>query len=264
MDIIGTSGFLHYLAIFFWILLAVILLIPVSIILSARLEKQMIHSFEPCKESDLPPPSRYTQAMNAGAARLGFLPCGWFRSTRGGICQVTATTWLSPDLLILVVVGGGKMMWSPFKTTCLYSKSTEGLILFTCDELGQLDISGITDKQILLNADLSELVDLHRKRIDEWGRFMDPFDGALILKEFELLTQRRVQKMAEEELARYADYSRNEWRYTWKGAVLLYKRCFKNDMKQLTIQKDRVLSEKNNPQKRIEKQDDIIKQETQS
>ena len=237
-----TSGFseiFDFLGNISWIILAVVILFPLMFMLLSRMEKQMIHCFESCDKEVILKQSDYTKATNEAAEQFGFSHCTWFRHSRGKLYQATVTTWLSPDALILLVVGGGKIAGISIKTTLLYSKSVDGSVLVTCNEAGEFDLSGVFDKQVLWNADLNELYDLHTNRMEIWDEPLEVFNSLSVLKDYESLQKRRVQMLVDMGLARYLDFDQNEWRYTIKGAIQLYTRGHKATLKEAKEQKDR-------------------------
>ena len=241
------DGIFYFVRAYLWIVLAIVVLFPLILMLVCRLEKQMIHCFEPCDEKDLLKQSAYTKAMNDMAVQHGFINCRWFRHCRGGLYRATATTWFSPDSLILLVVGGGKMAGVNLKKTLLFSKTIGGPVLVTCDESRVSDLSGLIEDQVLWNADLRELYDLHKTRLNCWTERLEPFDSSSPLKEYESIERRRTQILVDEGLARHLDFNQNEWRYTLKGAILLYFRGFRASLKEAKNQKERFSSEKKRP-----------------
>lgn len=235
----GLKEFFHYVDTYKWIALTMGVLFILAFILLCRMEKQMIHCFEACDEKDLLKPSAYTIAMNDMAVEQGFINAGWFKHSRGGLYQGTATTWFSEDYLILLVVGGGKMGGLNIKKTMLFSKTTTGHVLLTCDVSGVTDITGITQNQVLWNADLRELYDLHRARLDFWADRLEPFGSSSPLEEYESIERRKVQMLVDSNLAEYLDFNQNEWRFTFKSAFLLYFRHYRADLKDAKKQKER-------------------------
>lgn len=236
------DGFFYFMGIYRWIILSITISFALLLMLIFRLEKRWISFFEPCDEEDLPTPSAYTRAMNNMALQQGFWNCEWFRHCKGRLYRATATFWLSQDGLTLLVVGGGKIAGVNFKTTFLYSKPTGGPVLVTSDEPGETDLSGISEKQFLLNADLAELYDLHKTRLKRWEDYIEPFDSTSLLKEYESMDKRSVQALVELGTAKYLDVNQKEWRYTLKGAILSYFQGWRPSYKEAKRQKKRLAS----------------------
>lgn len=236
----GLEDFFNFIICFWWIILTI--LVALMIMLIARLEKRWISDFKPCDKKDLPKPSAYTKAMNDMAIRQGFKCRGWFRQYRSKLCRGIATMWISEDALTLLVVGGGRIAGIKFKATFLYSKPSDAPVLITSDEPGERDLSGMTDKQFLLNADLTELYDLHKQRMGGWEGLLEPFDGSSPLREYESIYRRSVQAFVDYGLAKYLDFAQNEWRYTLKGAVLSYFQGWRTSYQEAKNQKERLTS----------------------
>ena len=224
----GVFNFLRLSVNLIMVVLILIISFPFLLMLIARLEKQVIHCFDECDENDIAYQSEYTKAVNKTAGDLGFLFCGWFRQFRGGLYQATITAWLSPDLRTLLLIAGGKIAGIDLKKMLLYSMAIDGPILLTCDESKEADLSGLTDTEVLWNADLPELYDLHMTRIASWENELDFFDMDSILDDFELLERKRIRILVNAGLAEYLDYNQNQWRYTWKGAFILRTRFIKS------------------------------------
>jgi len=192
----------------------------------ARLEKRMISEFAPIDEPEPNKQSAYTRAMNASARALSLQPCGWYGQNRGGLYKATATMWLSPDALTLVIVGGGTLARVPFKQSFLFSKPTEGAILHTSDDVGEADISGVIDQVFLLKADLAELYALHEVRLADPDIELEPFDDGAALSEFEAIRRWVAETLVHKGLASFLDEEQTRWRYTLKGSLTLYFRGF--------------------------------------
>lgn len=228
---LNTEGFLHVLQFFVYAAVVIFFLIvgfPFLLALIARLEKQMIHCFEPCGEPDPSTQSDYLKAVNQSARDLGFLFCGWYHCIRGGPYRAVITAWLSEDLRTLLITAGGKMAGVDLKKMALHSMAIDGPVLLTCDEDIPPDLSGLLDVQVLWNADLRELYDLHLTRIAPWENELEFFDSASILEDYEMFDQKRVRILVNAGFAEYVDYSQNQWRYTWKGAFALKTRFVKS------------------------------------
>ncbi len=71
---------------------------------------------------------------------------------------------------------------------------------------------------LLLNADLPELLDHHRKIVGGLGGTVDPFDRADPVGEFVALRAGSVDRLVEDGLARYLDDDRTTYCYTSRGA----------------------------------------------
>ena len=237
----------YYIGIFHWGILAIVVLFALILMLVCRLEKQKIYFLKPCYEKDILKQSAYTKAMNEMAVKQGFENCTWFRHCRGGVYQATATTWFSEDSLILLMVGGGKLCGINFKTTYLFSKTIGGPVILTCDQSGESDLSGLIEKKVLWNADLEELVNLHKTRLQSCVHRLEAFDSSSPLMEYESILRRKARILVDYDLAKYLGPTENAWRYTLKGAILSYFRGYKADLKDAEKQIDRFGFEQKRP-----------------
>lgn len=229
----------HWIGVFYWVLLIAAAAFAILFMSVGKFERRYIRQFKPVDETKLPTPSLYTGEMNEKAEELGFHNCGWYAQDIGKLYHCTATMWVSPDNLTLLVVAGGKLAGIDYKTTLLYSKPVDGAVLVTSDEIGGVDITGVFDKEFLLNADLEELWTLHKSRLAFLGGKVEKFNRSDVLAEFEELSRRHVRALVEHGLGRWLDKQREQWRYTLKGSIQNYF-CFRRESRKLTQQKDRI------------------------
>ena len=213
---------LHWVRLYDWAVIGGTIAFAILFVSIFKFERRCIHDFEPVAESKLPKLNWYTCEMNEQAKRLGFEHYGWYGQKRRGLYKGIASLWLSPDKLVLLVIGGGKVAGIDFKMTWLYSKLIGGITLVTSDEPGEADVSGVLDKQFLFNADLEELFQLHKSRRAMWEGKQDRFDGSAVLAEYETLVQRRVHVLVDRGFAKWMDKDQEKWRYTLKGSILGY------------------------------------------
>lgn len=243
----------YYLSLIGWIVLCGILLFTIFYISICRLERLWIHQFVPIDLPDFTQQSSYVRAMNSAAEELGFQYCGWFAQKQGGVYRATITAWLSPDQLTLVLVVGGKIAGISSKRTVLVSTIIDYPSLQTSDEPGIYDLSENIDQNFLLNADLAELYDFHKSRIVPF--ICEPFDKNEPLVGYETIIRQCVQSLVKQNLACFLNVDQNQWRYTTKGAILMFFRGFLKSMRDSLEQKERVRNKKrpgdNNKRKSI-------------
>jgi len=113
----------------------------------------------------------------------------------------------------------------------------------TTDIISDPDISGTVDQQELLNADMSELYELHRRRLEECGGKFETFRRSSVLDECEEFERRRAEVLVDYELAKWVGGGRKEWRYSIKGAILKY-RAYRANWKAMKKQGDRFLKKR--------------------
>ena len=195
----------HWIVVYYWVLLVVAVVFAIFFMSVCKFERRYIRHLKPADETKLPTPNFYTREMNEKAAKLGFHNCGWYVQDIGKLYHATATMWVSPDNLTLLVVAGGKIAGIDYKTVLLYSKPVEGAVLATSDQIGEVDSTGVFDKEFLLNANLEELWRLHKSRLAFLAGKVEKFDRADVLAEFEELSRRHVHVLVEHGLARWLD-----------------------------------------------------------
>jgi len=233
----------HWIVIYYWVLLVGAVVFAIFFMSICKFERRYICQFKPVDETKLSTLTWYTREMNEKAGKLGFQNCGWYAQDRGKLYHCTATVWISPDNLTLLVVGGGKLAGINFKQTWLYSKPVGCAVLVTSDEIGEVDSTGFSDKEFLLNADLEELWDLHKSRLKFLACKVEKFNRSDFLAEYEELSRRHVRVLVEHGLARWLDKKREQWRYTLKGSIQNYI-CCRREMRKLKKQKDRISKRK--------------------
>jgi len=183
------------------------------------LEKRHIKQFVPCDPSLLTTSSFYCSAVTQQAAALGFTDLGTFAQDRGSrVYSAVIGYWVAPEGTILAVIAGGKTAKVPIKITNLISWSSDGRQLMTSDKFVAPYLSGLTDKEVVLNAHLPELYGRHRQRLVSTG-----FEAQIIPREnicavrenMEMATYSRLQQMG---LARPVNPEGTIWNLTVKGA----------------------------------------------
>ena len=184
-------------------------------------EKQRVRDFIPATPDTLPAPSPYFEAMTQAAQDLGFQPAGTFvQDRKGAMYKCYLGLWLSPDEKSLLCIGGGKIAGMNYKRTSLISKTGGDNSLVTTDEFGSEDMSGTRLVEVLMNADLGELVYLHQQRLDSSTGEPRQLDANRLLLELEEWNKIRVDYLVQDGLAKYESQDENLWRFTPKGACL--------------------------------------------
>ena len=236
---LGTGPFMR-----FYIELAVALLIVSFIVLlisTAWLERQRIRDFVPAPPETIIGGSPYFVAVNEAAGRLGFLFAGLFVQDRASrIYQARLALWISADGLTLVRIAGGKTAGANIKRTMLTSIVEPNRILETSDEFSASDLSGLTDRKLVLNAHLDELFARHQERL---ARYPDPkrafsTDGALVaLEEMAMMRATQLERLG---LGKFVNPDRTVWRHTLKGAIQFFFKGFRAQLAEGEKQTDRL------------------------
>jgi len=169
---------------------------------------------------------------------MGFRYRGVHYDRRRGLYQLRYDFWLSPDQLVLAMVGGGTLAGIPLAGTSLYSRLGDGRCLVTIDEPKSQDSdpSGLTLQMVVTHADLDELLNRHRQRLAEYGQSTVPYSAQAPLDDHRAFRMRRVEVLRERGLVRFLDQENNAWKYTLKGAWTaiagLYTRELKRQLKE--------------------------------
>jgi hypothetical protein len=207
----------------------------------ALLEKQPIREFAPAPPGSASDGSPYFNVMNEAAARLGFQEAGVYTQHRGNrVYKARVAMWVSPDQETLLRVGGGTTAGIPIRRTILTSFFEPGRILETSDDFSMVDLSGSTDREVVLNADLDELVARHQARLASCPGPRRPFSAKQALPACEAMQAMKAVRMESLGLGRFLNPERTVWRHTLKGAVLSYQKGFLHQLRQGQAQKDRV------------------------
>ncbi len=227
-----------YLELILFVLLGLFILLFVS---TAFLEKQRIHEFVPASPGQEPASSPYFVAMNAAARDLGFVPAGvFFQNRNSRVYQACIAIWVSATGETLLRVSGGKTAGVPIKRTMLISFVEPDRILETCDDFGMTDLSGLTERNLVLNGDLVELWDRHQERLIASTGQKRPFSPAEALAACESMQAMKARQMQKLGLGKFLNADRTIWRHTLKGAVQSYFIGFRSQLAAGKEQKERI------------------------
>jgi hypothetical protein len=224
--------------------------------LAALFEKRMVWPYQAASEfqndqvaeresattsNPYAPPSKQdrvaiTSYSHATCLKLESLGCsyqGVFYDRRRGLYKLRYDFWLSPDRLVLALVGGGALAGIPVSGTCLFTRIEDGHCFLTIDEPKSQDSdpSGLTLQKIVTHADLEDLIAQHRGRLIESGSVGVPYSARTPLEDHHAFRTRRVDILIDAGLARYLDDERNGWRYTLKGAWTAVSSMYMRELK---------------------------------
>jgi hypothetical protein len=229
------------------IVLGIFALSLIPAFIAALAEKYLVWTYVPIRGAKPPPSGRdadlarldelsgpdvsipitdYFRATNLTAERSGFTLLGAFRDGRGKLYRTRYNFWLSPDRLVLAVVGTGALAGIPLTGTWLYTRLRDGHGLVTLDELKgwDSDLSGLTLQEVVTNADFAELLARHRQRLADADQPAEPYSADDPLADHRAFRSFRTDRLEERGLVRYRDAERNAWKYTFKGAFVAVAR----------------------------------------
>lgn len=205
----------------------------------ALFEKYIFSKYIKVNENEILNPTKYFKTMNELAKQSNFINCGWYKDIRGGIYAITLSMWMNNNLDTLIIIGGGKILKKDYKKSMCVSFCNNEKIIVTYDECGSIDLSGLLDIELLLNADLEELISKHQERNTEF-RSLKILSPENALKYFEDIDKLRAEKLIDEGLAKYYDMRQSGFTYTLKGAFFLASTGFLAQLKKANKQSDRL------------------------
>jgi len=107
------------------------------------------------------------------------------------------------------------------------------------DEFGSEDLSGTRDLDVLINADLPELIAKHAQRLAAWGFEPRAFSPVNLLQQYEELNRLRIEKLIALGLAKSIEPTGNVWRFTLKGAWANATQAYLKGLKRAEAQSHR-------------------------
>jgi hypothetical protein len=231
-----------YLELIIWTIIGAFILLLVT---TCLLEKLHIHDFVPAPGGEPSTDSSYFSAMNDAAKRLGFTAAGVFIQKRNSqVYQAQVALWLSPERDILLQVGGGKTAGVYIKRTILSSIIESEQIIQTQDDFGMADLSGLTRRKILVNADLDELLSCHHERLASCLGQKRSFSVGTAFADWESIRAMKAEQMARMGLAKFLNREQTIYRHTLKGAWLQYYKGFRSQLAEGKDQTERIFKKR--------------------
>lgn len=208
---------------------------------TAFLEKQHIQDFVPATSARVVTDSPYFKAMNETAKRLDFTSAGDFVQNRSSpVYQACVSLWVSQDSQTLLRIAGGKTAGIPIRRSSLISFLEQGRIIETSDEFGMADLSDLTDRKVILNGGLNELVAGHQQRLVEQIGPKRTFSEAQAMIACEAMQAMKAARMERLGLSKFVNAERTVWRYTLKGAWISYSKGLRKQLAEGKMQMERV------------------------
>jgi hypothetical protein len=152
---------------------------------------------------------------------------------------ITTAFGLSGDKNTLILAGEGKMLGILVKRMSLYTILSDGHILYTTDDYGERDISGLVEMECLLNGDFSELFQKHQDRINRERRLIVSFQQSDLLDAYQEMDRMKTEVLIQRNLARWINLEKTEWKKTIKGAFYSSTGAFEQ-FQDTKKQKDRI------------------------
>ena len=203
--------------------LAVIGFFFILVVAACLWEKRPIQSYYVPPPGEEYAPSAVAIEANTQALALGFRHAARCHDAKGKLYRVRYDFWVSPDNTIFAVVGSGSIAKILVNGISLYSRSSDGRILSTTNEIGEQDISGVENQVTWPKLQFNPLLQKHGQRLTEVA--VKPFAGDSALAAYFDIRRSKADALVARNYAYYLDDNRTVWRYNLKGAVVFYFVC---------------------------------------
>jgi|GEM_PF-2104949 len=134
---------------------------------------------------------------------------------------------VSPNRKTLALIATGQDGNQAVKYIWMYSRGLDNRVYYTCNNHSgvEIDLSGMWQGQLIVNATFNQLYEKHRDWIQRLGVEVQEYQDGFELDEFMKAMRKRYDAMATGGYIRVIDQKVGEWSYTIKGALLI---AFKN------------------------------------
>ncbi len=157
---------------------------------------------------------------NSQAKRLGFEHGCHCHFGKAKMYKVRYDFWITPDCSVISTVSGGSILNIPCKGIWFFSKSADGRVLATTNEIGEQDISGVMEQSTWTDYEFKPLLQKHMLRLKEIA--VDPFEAEQPLAGYFEIRKMRADQLIRQADAYYLDENELVWRYNLKGALKFY------------------------------------------
>lgn len=228
--VLGLVGLAAVLMLIFLLFLVIVCLVE---------RQYLVGDVEPASEPFPYPPSSYW-TITRQYARLRGLQLAGDNATRKNTSLVKGlqSLFLNQDRTTILSVVSGATAGAKLKKTVLRTQLPGGRILESCDQGGVEDLSGVIQRDVLLNAGVEELLDFHERRVRAAGSLPVPFQ-ADTLQEFDRMDRQRGERWVLLGLAYWVNPEKTIIRMTVRGTLAHLKSLFRL-MSKLGAQQHRV------------------------
>jgi hypothetical protein len=179
------------------------------------------------------PPSPYWRVTRKTALQIGLQHAGDFATKKKtSLVKSLEALFISPEHDVIVVIVSGAAAVAKDHRTVLRTRLNTGRILESSDIFGTRDLSGVIERDVLLNAGIGELMAFHRERIGRSGAFPAPFSAGTVRAEFDRMNLEKGARWVMLGLARWADPEHTSVRMTFSGAWAQASRLFSENLEQ--------------------------------
>ncbi len=192
----------------------------IAIVAASLWEKRPVQPYYVPDEGDEYEPSADAEQANEEAEESGYRHGGICHDGKGRLYRVRYDFWIAPDQRTLAIVGSGTVARVPVNGISFYSCADNSRVLWTTNNKGEQDISGVTDPDAWPRLPFKRLLKKHQQRLAQ--THSRPFPQGNPMAGYFDIRRRQADKLVEEGCARYVDDSNSAWRYTLKGALKFY------------------------------------------
>lgn len=227
--VLGLVGLVVFLVLAFLVFMVIVCLV----------EKQyLVGDVEPASEPFPYPPSSYWKITRENARRLDLQPAGDFATRKNtSLVKGLQSLFVDQNRTIIVSVVSGATAGAQLKKTVLRTQLASGRILESSDESGLEDLSGLVQREVLLNAGVEELLEFHQRRVRAAASPVLPFN-ADAMREFDRMDLDRGTRWVLLGLAYWVNPEKTIIRMTVRGTAAHLKSLFRQ-MGKLGAQQDR-------------------------
>jgi hypothetical protein len=198
------------------VLVIVFLVVMVIVCLVER--QYLIGDVEPASEPFPYPPSSYWKVTREYARLTGFQHAGDFATRKNtSLVKGLQSLFLNHDRTVILAVFSGASAVGKLKKTVLRTQFANGRILESSDQSGLEDLSGLIQREVLLNAGVEELLDFHERRVRATGTPPVPFKPGAGQQEYDQMDLDRGARWVLMGLAYWVNPEKTIIRMTVRG-----------------------------------------------
>jgi hypothetical protein len=225
------------------------LLVGLSAVVAALIEKRHVRNLLPLDKDGAPSPNDpgphpYMDLANEMVGQLGYDFGGIFVQAKKGPSKWRVALWRSPKRDALVVisisVAGGPLH---VESTSFISHIRRRYLI-TTDQVGEGDISGLLQYEVVLHgiqgahlpgfrdeeihqqAHFQKLLARHEERLAESKGKLILFQAKDMSEDLNTMRMERAQHMVQSGYAKFLDHEKTIWRYTPRGATRFFFRSY--------------------------------------
>lgn len=222
------------------IIIVAVILAPLFLLLPMMEKAHLAGDLEPATSTSPCFDEDYLVERRAEAGQLGLSPLGDFTTRKdASIVKGTTSYWAPDDRLFLLEIVSCEFHGARLRKSVLHTLLVDETAIVTTDESYAQDLSGKTHADVLLNADLHELVHRHLVRIEPYATQIKDMRFDNVLAFYESMQMTKGRRLVEGGIAKWANREQTQTRYTLKGCLLHFYRSLFLQAKELSKQSER-------------------------